>query len=236
MWLPQTRALRWIFRVIAPDLRGYGKSKRSPKDVYTQNDFACDLASLLDHLAIKQVCVVGLSMGGQIAMEFARSFPQRTAAIVLAATSAQPERPEGVIGRNEAAARILKEGVVPVGAEMLCKLIGSDALKNCPAIASTVFRMICGADPIGAAAALRGRAARPDYRPSLSEYSGPSMIILGTDDAYTSLHDAQELQSIMHNCRLEVFEGIGHLPNLEDEDRFNRCLYEFLTSSLAASS
>lgn len=235
MWLPQTQALRWKFRVIAPDLRGYGESERSTKEVYTQENFARDLACLLDHLSIDRACVVGLSMGGQIAMEFARSFPQRTAALVLAATFARAETPEGAVIRNQAADRLLEEGVVPSGAEMLCKLIGAATLKKCPSLATTVFRMICSADPIGAAAALRGRALRPDYRDSLARLGCPSMIVFGTDDGYTSLLETQELQRSMRSCRLEVFERIGHLPNLEDEDRFNRCLHEFLNSSLTTS-
>jgi len=228
MWSPQVQSLRWRFRTIAPDLRGYGDSERGPDSAFTQESFAGDLARLLDHLSIDRVCVVGLSMGGQIAMEFARAFPQRTAALVLAATFAQDETPAGVIERNRAADRILAEGVVPIGTEMICKLIGPESLKKQPLIASKVMQMICGTDPMGAAAAVRGRALRRDYRPSLAEFAGPSMIVLGTDDAYTQVSDGHALHAVMKDCRLEIFEGIGHMPNLEDEDRFNRCLHSFL--------
>ena len=230
MWLPQVQSLRWRFRTVVPDLRGYGESERGPASVVTQEDFACDLARLLDHLSIDRVCVVGLSMGGQIAMEFARAFPERTEALVLAATFAQEETPAGVIERNRAADRLLAEGVVPIGSEMICKLIGPETLKKQPLIASRVMRMICETDPMGAAAAVRGRALRRDYRPALAEFAGPSMIALGTDDAYTRLADGQALQAVMRDCRMEIFEGIGHMPNLEDEDRFNRCLHSFLDS------
>jgi len=230
MWSPQVQSLRWRFRTIAPDLRGYGESERGSESACTQESLACDLARLLDHHSIDRVCVVGLSMGGQIAMEFARAFPKRTAALVLAATFAQGETSAGVIERNRAADRILAEGIVPTGSEMLCKLIGPETLKSQPLIASNVMRMICETDPIGAAAAVRGRALRRDYRPSLAEFAGPSMIVLGTDDAYTQVPDGQALQALMNDCRLEIFEGIGHMPNLEDEDRFNRVLHAFLDS------
>jgi 3-oxoadipate enol-lactonase len=228
MWLPQVQSLRWRFRTVAPDLRGYGESERGPDSAVTQEQFACDLARLLDHLSIDRACVVGLSMGGQIAMEFARAFPERTQALVLAATFAQEETPAGVIDRNRAADRLLAEGVVPIGSEMLCKLIGPETLKKHPLVASKVMRMICETDPMGAAAAVRGRALRRDYRPSLAEFNGPSMIVLGTDDAYTRVSDWHALQLVMQDCRLEIFERIGHMPNLEDEDRFNRCLHTFL--------
>jgi pimeloyl-ACP methyl ester carboxylesterase len=228
MWSPQVQSLRWRFRTITPDLRGYGESERGPDSVFTQESFASDLARLLDHLSIERVCVVGLSMGGQIAMEFARAFPQRTAGLVLAATFAQEETADGVIERNRAADRILVEGVVPIGTEMICKLIGPESLKSQPLIASKVMRMICEADPMGAAAAVRGRALRQDYRPSLAEFAGPSMVVLGTDDAYTQVSDGHALQAMMKDCRLEIFKDIGHMPNLEDEDRFNQCLHSFL--------
>src|SRR5260370_18823836 len=53
-----------------------------------------------------------------------------------------------------------------------------------------------------AAAAVRGRAIRRDYRPSLAEFPGPSMIVLGSDDSYTSLQDGHSLQALMPDCRL----------------------------------
>jgi pimeloyl-ACP methyl ester carboxylesterase len=228
MWRPQIDSLRWKFRIIAPDLPGYGKSIRRDEGAVTQEMLAADLAHLLDDLEIERACVVGLSMGGQIAMEFARSFRDRTAALVLAATSAQPETDAGVVERNRIADRILAEGVVPVGAEMLCKLLGPRTLKVRPSLAADVFGMIARTDLAGAAATVRGRALRQDYRPSLAQFAGPSLMLVGTDDAYTPVADAREIHTIMRNCHLEVFEDVGHLPNLEAEDRFNRCLHTFL--------
>jgi pimeloyl-ACP methyl ester carboxylesterase len=189
---------------------------------------AADLAQLLDSLEVDWACVVGLSMGGQIAMEFARSFPQKTAALVLAATSAKPETDAGIIERNRVSDRILTEGIVPVGAEMISKLIGPKALKSRPALAADVFGMISRVDAAGAAATVRGRALRQDYRLPLEQFGGPALMVVGTDDAFTPVADGQEIQAIMKKCQLEIFEGVGHLPNLESEDRFNRCLHTFL--------
>ena len=230
MWTPQVQSLRWKYRTIVPDLQGYGESAPLPTDAYTQERYAADLAALLDELDIRQACVVGLSMGGQIAMEFARAYPERTAALVLAATFAEPETPQGVVERNRAAERIETEGIVPIGTEMIPKLIGHRAIKENPAIALKIFRMICSTSPSGAAAAVRGRAMRQDYRPSLQSFLKPAMLILGTDDSYTSIANGKELQASMPSCRLEIFQDIGHMPNLEDEDRFNKCLHSFLDS------
>jgi len=233
MWSSQLQSLRWKYRVVAPDLRGYGESESDGGQVCTQETFASDLERLLDHCRIERACVVGLSMGGQIAMQLATALPSRTAGLVLAATFAEAETPEGVTERNRVADRIVAEGIVGFGSEMLPKLMSPASLKRQPLFASRVFQMICQSAPIAAAAANRGRAMRSDYRSALAKYSGASMIIVGTQDAYTSVAKAQALQALMKDCRLEIFEGIGHLPNLEDEDRFNRCLHFFLNQIVA---
>lgn len=234
MWEPQVQSLRWRYRTIAPDLRGYGRSATGAgagvETVTTQETMARDLVRLLDYLSVRRACVVGLSMGGQIAMEFARAFPDRTAAVVFAATFPQAETAEGVIGRNRMANRLLAEGVAWAGSEMLPKLIGPTSLKRQPAIASRVYQMICATEAAGAAAAVRGRAQRRDYRESLTRLRVPCMIVVGTEDGYTTVEEALRMQAAVPGSRLEVFERIGHMPNLEDEDRFNRCLHEFLAT------
>jgi 3-oxoadipate enol-lactonase len=229
MWTPQVQSLRWKYRTIVPDLQGYGESAPLPAiPAYTQERYAADLAALLDELEIQQAYVVGLSMGGQIAMEFARAFPERTAALVLAATFAEPETPQGVVERNRTAERIETEGIVPIGTEMIPKLLGHRAIRENPALALQIFTMICSTNPSGAAAAVRGRALRQDYRPSLQHFSKPALLVLGTDDAFTSIDNGKKLQASMPDCRLEIFQDTGHMPNLEAEDRFNQCLHSFL--------
>ena len=231
MWAPQLQSLRWKYRTIAPDLRGYGQSSRGSKTVNTLETMARDLVGLLDHLQVARACVVGLSMGGQIAMEFARAFPDRTAAAVFAATFPQAETPEGIAQRNRMADRLLAEGMALAGSEMLSKLIGPTSLKRQPSIASAVYRMMCTTDPAGAAAALRGRALRRDYRESLAQIKVPCLIVLGTDDAYSTIDEAKTMHAAIPDSRLEVFPNIGHMPNLEDEDRFNRHLHELLADT-----
>lgn len=169
MWTSQVQSLRWKYRTIAPDLRGYGRSSLGPDSVCTLESMAGDLIRLLDRISVPRVCVVGLSMGRQIAMEFARAFPDRTAAAVFAATFPQAETADGVEQRNRMAERLLIEGMAIAGSEMLPKLIGAASLKRYPSLAATVYQMICATDPAGAAAALRGRALRRDYRESLTQ-------------------------------------------------------------------
>jgi 3-oxoadipate enol-lactonase len=94
LWAPQLDALHTTFRVVAPDLRGFGQSPVVRGQV-TMREYAADIEELLDKLGITRAAVVGLSMGGLVAMESAVADPQRYWALGLVATTAEPpSRPD----------------------------------------------------------------------------------------------------------------------------------------------
>lgn len=88
MWRDQVAEFGRRRRVVAPDLRGFGESE-AVEDKTTLEEFALDIAALLDELGLDDVALCGLSMGGQIALEFYRLFPRRARALMLADTFAQ---------------------------------------------------------------------------------------------------------------------------------------------------
>jgi pimeloyl-ACP methyl ester carboxylesterase len=228
MWTPQHEAVRAAgWRVVAPDLRGYGASTVTA-GIVTLDVFATDLVAVLDHLAIQRVVLVGLSMGGQIAMEFARRTPDRLRGLVLAATFPRPETGDGRARRQAMADRLLAEGMAGYADEVLPRMLAPASLAARPAVGDAVLRMMRTTDPRGAAAALRGRAERPDYRPVLDQLAVPSLIVVGSADAFTTADDANEMATRLAGGRLVWLEGIGHMPNLEAPERFNRELVAFL--------
>ncbi|MFB1044481.1 alpha/beta fold hydrolase [Streptomyces chrestomyceticus] len=231
MWAPQTAALATAdHRVLVPDLRGYGTTQVVPGTTRLET-FAADLAALLDHLGVADRIVLGgLSMGGQIAMECARRFPERLRALVLADTFAQAETPEGHRARNAMADRLLREGMGGYTEEVLDKMIAPRTIATRPAVAEHVRRMMLGAPPEGAAAALRGRAERPDYTATLSRLAVPALVAVGRDDTYTPVSDAEFLRDRIPDARLAVVEDAAHLPNLEQPDAFNTALSAFLAA------
>jgi 3-oxoadipate enol-lactonase len=227
MWAPQRAAARAAgWRMVAPDLRGYGASMVTPGTV-TLDVFADDIAAVLDHLAIDRVVLVGLSMGGQIVMEFARRHARRLRGLVLTATFPQPETTEGRARRFAMAERLLADGMAGYADEVLAKMLAPASLAAMPAIGAAVLRMMQTTDPHGAAAALRGRAARPDYRPVLDQLAVPARVIVGSADAFTTRADADDMAARL-NARLVWMDGIGHMPNLEAPESFNRELVAFL--------
>ena len=140
------------WRAIVPDLRGYGGSTVVPGKT-TLDIFASDIAGLLDELGIRDVVIAGLSMGGQIVMEFCRLYPERVRGILLAATFCRAETEQGKRQRAAMADRLLKEGMEPYSEEVLPKMVTPANLIALPEVADQVRSMMRATDPIGAAAA-----------------------------------------------------------------------------------
>lgn len=228
MWAPQAAALTAAgYRVIAPDLRGYGESPVVPGTALLA-DLADDIAALAARLGIEHAVVGGVSMGGQITMELRLRHPGLVRALVLSDTSPVPETPDGRTFRRELAERLLAEGMRPYAEEVIDKMLAPYNVTGMPGAAAAVSAMMCATDPEGAAAALRGRAERPDYRPVLAAAAEPCLVVVGEDDVYTPVAEARALHDLMPHAVLAVIERAGHLPGVEQPEAFNRVLLEFL--------
>ncbi len=214
-------------RVIAPDLRGLGAST-VPAGPVPWPAYAQDLAALMDHLGSQQAVVAGLSMGGQVALEFCRLFPRRVRALVLASTFAQLDTPGRKKWRYELADRLEREGMAGYATEILPKMIAPRTIEEQPAVAEHVLAMMRRAPAAGAAAALRSRAERPDYTGLLPQITVPALVIVGTEDEFTPVGDAEAMHRGIPGSRLAVIDGAGHMPNLERPREFNDVLAGFL--------
>jgi pimeloyl-ACP methyl ester carboxylesterase len=224
LWRPQLAALRDGFRVIAPDLRGFGASTVTPHLV-TMRQYAADVTELLDTLGIERAAVVGLSMGGLVTMELATSWPRRCWAIGLVATTAEPvtEREQRI--RRDRADAVERDGMGVLVDYMRTGLYGPACP---PAVRARIDAMMLAASPAGAAAALRGRAERPDYRPLLAGLDIPAFVCTGSADPWSDATVTAEILGCLQDPVSLVIEGAGHLPNLEAEAEFNDALGAFL--------
>lgn len=236
LWRPQVQRLAAEgFRVVAPDLRGYGGSRLDTATPDLTTPFAqhaLDVAVLLDHLGIDTFVLGGLSMGGQLALECHRQFGERIDALVLAATSARADTPAQRRERLETAERLSRSGGMgSLPDELLPRMLGEHSRRTLPATVKHVSRMMHAAPPLGAAAAMRGRAARPDYVDHLDDVTVPTLVVVGTEDTYTPVAEAELLAQRIRHSRLVVLDRVGHLPNLERETEFNDHLVTFLRST-----
>ncbi|MGW1211612.1 alpha/beta fold hydrolase [Streptomyces sp. NPDC002499] len=224
MWRPQLTAFSATRRVLAPDLRGYGASPPSP-GITAFEQFAQDIEALLDASDVETCVLGGLSMGGQIVMDCYRRFPDRVRGLVLADTFPAAETPEGVRARHAMADRLLREGMRGYADEVLEKMVAPYADAE---VKAHVHRMMTGTAPQAAAAALRARAARPDYRDLLTRVTVPALVVVGADDEYTPVSDAEAMHAALPDSTLRVIERAAHLPNLERPAEFDEALGKFL--------
>jgi pimeloyl-ACP methyl ester carboxylesterase len=97
-----------------------------------------------------------------------------------------------------------------------------------PAVRARVDAMMAAAPPAGAAAALRGRGRRPDYRPLLAAVDIPVLVVTGTADPWSNIEVTAEIVASLKRPEVVLIEGAGHLPNLEAEAQFNEALLAFL--------
>ena len=227
MWAPQLDALREHFRVIAPDLRGYGDSPVTAGTV-TMAQLAADVARLLDTQQIGTAAIAGLSMGGLVVMELATAQPQRWWALGFVATTAQPVTAAEKADRLAKARTAEEQGMRPLAEEMAARLFGPAPGE---ALTSQIMAMMLATNPKGAAAALRGRAERPDYRPLLGSLDTSSFVCVGDHDTFSTAAVTEELTGCLRDPQLVVLEGVGHLPNLERPGDFNQHLLGFLDST-----
>jgi 3-oxoadipate enol-lactonase len=227
LWNEQIEALSKNHRVIAPDLRGFGESEASDGPA-TMNRMAQDVALLLDHLEIPRATIAGLSMGGYVALAFYKQFPSRVRALILADTRASADTEEAKQTREQQAEKASSEGMAGIADAMLPKLLTPETVSKRPDIVKRVRDMMLKTKPEGAAAALRGMAARDDQTALLSKISVPALILVGAEDAITPVADSEKMNQAIAGSQLIVLENAGHVSNLERTEQFNDALLEFL--------
>jgi pimeloyl-ACP methyl ester carboxylesterase len=231
MWKEQTAALSEKYRVIAPDLRGLGETAvTGGPAAATMSDMARDVAALLDELGIERVTLGGLSMGGYVTLAFYRRFPLRVRALILADTKAQGDTEDARHNRESQAEKVMTDGMESIADDFLKKVLTNATLSEKPEVVAHVREMILKTDPRGAAAALRGMAARHDQTDFLEEIIAPTLILVGSEDNLTPPADAELMRREIRGSRLEILQGASHLSNLEQPHEFNRALLDFLAA------
>jgi pimeloyl-ACP methyl ester carboxylesterase len=223
---PQLESLSRKFRMIAPDLSGFGQSEAKARATQ-MGDFANDALALLDHLKLERVSMLGVSLGGYVCMALLRKEPTRARSLILCDTHPFADDPDARKAREINAQRTLKEGMGALVEVMLPKLLRPFAPKP---LREEVTRVILNNSPPGAAAALRGMAARPDSQEVLAAFRGPALLVVGEEDPFVPLPKAQKIAAAMPSCRLVPISGAGHLANLENPPAFDEAIDQFLSS------
>jgi pimeloyl-ACP methyl ester carboxylesterase len=230
-------------RVIAPDLFGHGGSAK-PRGDYSLGSHAATLRDLLDHLGVERVTLVGHSLGGGIAMQFCYLFPDRVERLVLVGS--------GGLGREVNPA--LRAATLP-GAEWVLPALASGWLRGRietvgRTLAKTGWRasndMRAAWEGFARLSDADGRRAflattravidvggqsvtAQDYLADLVDI--PVLVVWGTNDMVIPAEHAARAQVAIPGCRVELFDGAGHFPHLDDPDRFTLLVRDFIATT-----
>ena len=228
MWKGQIGTLADHCRVVAPDLRGFGRSGVTEGTV-TMEQLADDLAVLLDQLGANDpVVFCGLSMGGYVAWQFWRKHAARVARLILCDTRAGGDSEQVARGRLMMAQRVLREGPEFVAKAMLPKLFAPVTLQKRPDILDVTRQMILHTTPAGIAAAQRGMAQRPDASGMLHDIDVPTLVLCGEEDQISRPEQMRKMAALIPDARYLEVPAAGHMAPLENPAAVNAAILEFL--------
>lgn len=216
------------YRVICPDLAGYGSSP-AKSGHWSLSDVATDLAIMLDELKVDQpVCFCGLSMGGYVGWEFWRQFPTRLSQLVACDTRAANDSAQVQRARRVSANRVMSTGTAKVAEEMLPRLFCESNLSS--ELAKRICDTIARTSPDSFSKGQLAMSKREDATSWLPEIEVPTLFIVGEFDEITSPDEMQSNAELVPNSTFAQIANAGHLAPLENHVDFNRAMRLFLAT------
>lgn len=208
LWDEVVPLLEDSFDILLPDLRGFGDSTivDSPRGI---EDYAADVAGLLDQLGIEKAAIVGHSMGGYVALAFARLYPDRVRGLGLVSSQVLADAPERKEGRYKSAADVEANGIGSVVEAMTPKFTSDARLQ---AYARAVMER---QQPAAYSAALKAMAERADSTALLSSFDFPVVLIHGDSDSLIPIDRAREVKEALPRAHLVEIPNAGHMPMME---------------------
>jgi 3-oxoadipate enol-lactonase len=226
MWDAQSAELSGHYRVICPDFRGFGQSKsESP---FTIESLADDLYQLLTKIDARPAVLAGLSMGGYVALAYAKKYANDLRGLVLVDTRADADTPEGKANRDKMVALVRQAGSKPIADAMLPRLLAPDATRTRPQVAKELRSIMDSCPPRTIEHALLAMRDRPDQTALLASIAIPTLIIVGDADAITPPTVAQAMHKQIPGSQLAIIRGTGHMAPMEQPAQVNQAVRQFM--------
>lgn len=227
MWREQMDYLKATRRVIACDIRGFGKS--TDEESHLSIDlFANDLILFIDKLELEKVIICGLSMGGFIALNAMIRFPSRFEALMLCDTQCIADSYEVKVKRYETIEEIKEYGVANFNEGFIKKVFHEDSITNKPELVEQLRTVVFSNSQHIICQGLLALAERSESCSFLDEITIPTLIICGREDVVTPLEESKYMNKNITGSVLHVINNAGHVSNLEEPAKFNKLLRDFL--------
>ena len=238
MWRGQIAELAPDYQIIAPDARGFGETSAFAvpgADAAVEPSLqivAQDVNALLDKLGVAdQIILCGLSLGGYVALEFARQFPDRLAGLVLCDTRADADDDQAKQSRDEMIQFAASHDGEAIAERMMPKLLGQTTREHNLAVAARVRELATTLTGGDAADMMRAMKNRRDSTDLLGQIRVPTLVVGGEEDAISPPEYLAQMASQISSARHETIRGAGHLSNLEAPESFNAVLREWLDTN-----
>lgn len=226
MWEQQIAYFSRRFRVIAPDLRGFGRS--ASVEPFSMVSLADDIQALLAKTTALPCVLCGLSMGGYVALAFAKKYPGDLRGLVLVDTRAEADSAEGKANRNRMIELVRTAGSKAVSGQMLPSLLSQKTLQSHPHIVEKIRQMTECCPPRTIENALIALRDREDQTCSIASIAVPTLILVGEHDQITPPDLSHAMHSTIPRSILEIIADAGHMAPLENPEEFNPRLERFL--------
>jgi 3-oxoadipate enol-lactonase len=225
MWEPTLPALTGRWRVLRYDTRGHGQTD-APKGPYTLEQLADDALALLKALDIQRTHWVGLSMGGMIGQILGLKAPEVLASLSLCDTSSR--MPAETKPQWEERIRTAEtKGMEPLVEPTLARWFTAPFREKRKDVTDRVATMIRTTPPAGYAGACHAISAL-NLTDRLGAIKLPTIVIVGEDDPGTPVAASRVIAEGIKGARLEILPSAAHLSNMEQPEKFNGALSEFL--------
>ncbi len=228
MWQAQLDFLKSSYRLISLDIRGFGKSK-DEHSTLSMDLFSEDLITFMDKLNLDTVIICGLSMGGFIALNALKRFPERFEALILCDTQCVADTIEIKQKRYKIIDEIGVNGVTEFNEGFIKSVFHKNSLSQKKALVETLGAVVFSNSPHIITMGLTALAERSETCSTLSEITIPTLIICGREDGVTPLAQSEFLHANINGSTFRVIDDAGHVSNLEQPDEFNKHLLDFLT-------
>ena len=215
IWDECADALAKNYRVIRPDLRGMGLSS-APGGPYLMESLAGDIAAVMDACGVSRASIVGHSLGGYVALAFARMYSERVERLALICSRLGADSAETASNRERLADEMEWNDSIDVLEPFELELFAAETIRSRPAVVARGREIWRKNGPKGLAEIFRGMAQRSTSDDIAGDLEMPVLVLAGAGDVLLSLEEARATVGAFPNGELVVAEHSGHLPMLEE--------------------